>query len=166
MNLCLLSDGYRFELYWNRNVLESLELCRQKLKTWTKKWKQKWKLAFFSINTSHQTEYLESISQSSKLHVQLHSTDSDHHITNILKSPQRVNTEVILPVLNFSGSVYQIKIGKLRGIQSHNNVFCVFCLGSHCCLMRPCVFPVLCYVWQPSMDLFPTLAELKWDNLP
>lgn len=23
MNLCLLSDGYHFELYWNTNVLES-----------------------------------------------------------------------------------------------------------------------------------------------
>lgn len=113
-------------LYWNRNVLETLELCRQKLKTCTKKWKQKWKLAFFSINTSHQTEYLESISKGSKLHVQLHITDPDHHITNRLKSPQRVNTEVILPVLNFSGSVYQIKIGKLRGIQSPNSAFCVF----------------------------------------
>lgn len=30
LDLCLLSDGYHFNLYWNRNVLESLELCRHK----------------------------------------------------------------------------------------------------------------------------------------
>lgn len=30
LNLCLLSDGDHFKLYWNRNALESLELCRQK----------------------------------------------------------------------------------------------------------------------------------------
>lgn len=80
-----------------------------------------------SRNASHQIECLESISQGSKLQVLLlHYTEPDHHITNMLKSPQRENIEVLLPVLNFSGSVYQIKIGKLRGIQPPRNAFCVF----------------------------------------
>lgn len=62
----------------------------------------------FSGNASHQTEYLESISQGRTLNVLPHITDPDHHITNMLKSPQRENTEVPLSALNFSGSVHQI----------------------------------------------------------
>lgn len=46
----------------------------------------------------------------------------------MLKSPQSINLEAVLSVLNFSGSVYHIKIGKLRGILSPNNAFCVFWL--------------------------------------
>lgn len=62
----------------------------------------------FSGNASHQTEYLESISQGRTLNVLPHITDPDHHITNMLKSPQRENIEVPLSALNFSGSVHQI----------------------------------------------------------
>lgn len=100
-------------------------------------------MASFTRNASHHTEYLESISQGSKLYVLLYVTDPDHHITNMLKSPQSINIEAVLSVLNFSG----------------------FCLGSHCCLVRQCIFSVLCYIWLPSLGFLPTLAKLKWDDL-
>lgn len=56
--------------------------------------KPKMSTGIYSRNASLQTEYLENISQGSTVCVLLDITVHDHHITNVLMSPNRKNIEV------------------------------------------------------------------------
>lgn len=81
------------------------------MKNMYKEFKTEMNIDTYSRGASHQTEYLENISQGNTVYVLLCITDHDHDITNMLISPNRENIEVPWSVLDFSGSVYQIKTG-------------------------------------------------------
>lgn len=84
----------------DRNALEGLELCRQKWKIHTKIWKYETKNEFWHLLKKCKPwdwisgEYCEYCEQGSTVCVLLRITVHDHHITNMLMSPNRANIEV------------------------------------------------------------------------